>query len=53
MAELQQIRPAQPAADLAMLKKQIQASRTGRLDNAVYEAVKASADIQDSRVKFF
>jgi peptidyl-prolyl cis-trans isomerase D len=53
MAELQQITPAPAPADIAGLKKQIQTGRAGRLDNAVYEAIKASADIKDSRVKFF
>lgn len=53
MAELQQITPAAPAADLASIKKQMQGMRMARLDNAVYEAIKAEADIKDSRVKFF
>ncbi|MFC5270907.1 peptidylprolyl isomerase [Adhaeribacter terreus] len=53
MMELQKINPAQAPADLNMLKQQMLVSRKGRLDNAVYEAIKASADIKDSRVKFF
>lgn len=53
IAELQKITPATTPADLAALKKQIETNRMGRIENSVYEAVKASADIKDQRVKFF
>ncbi|HSI89711.1 MAG TPA: hypothetical protein VK927_01280, partial [Adhaeribacter sp.] len=53
MVELQNITPAPEAADLASLKNQIRSNRAARLDNAVYEAIKAKADIKDNRVKFF
>ncbi len=53
IAELQNVTPATAPADLASLKKQIESGRAGRIENNVYEAIKASADIKDSRVKFF
>lgn len=53
IAEVQNINPAAAPADLASLKKQMEAGRMNRIENSVYEAIKASADIKDSRVKFF
>ncbi|KAA9339969.1 peptidylprolyl isomerase [Adhaeribacter soli] len=53
MAELQQITPAAPVTDIAGVKKQLEGMRMARLDNAVYEAIKAEAEIKDNRVKFF
>jgi peptidyl-prolyl cis-trans isomerase D len=53
VAELQKINPPAPVADLGALKKQIETTRVNRIENNVYEAIKANADIKDSRVKFF
>ena len=53
IAEVQKVTPATPATDLAGLKKQMETGRVNRIESNVYEAVKASADIKDSRVKFF
>ena len=53
MMEQEKITPAPALADVNMLKQQLVASRKNRLENAVYEAIKANADIKDSRVKFF
>ncbi|MBC8083560.1 MAG: peptidylprolyl isomerase, partial [Hymenobacter sp.] len=41
------------ASDLAAVRKQLTAQRTGRADGQVYEAVKANANIKDERNKFF
>ena len=53
VAEVQNITPATAPADLASLKKQMETGRMNRIENNVYEAIKADADIKDSRVKFF
>jgi len=45
-------KPTNPT-DVAAVRKQLTAQRTGRADGLIYEAVKANANIKDERNKFF
>ena len=47
------ITPAAAPTDLKAIRQQLTAQRTARADGAVYEAVKANANIKDERTKFF
>ncbi len=47
------INPAPAAADLKAVRQQLASQRTARADGAIYEAVKANANIKDERTKFF
>lgn len=40
-------------ADVKALRQQLTSQRTARVDGAIYEAVKARANIKDERTKFF
>jgi peptidyl-prolyl cis-trans isomerase D len=47
------INPAPAATDLKAVRQQLTLQRTARADGAIYEAVKANANIKDERTKFF
>ncbi|WP_240731559.1 peptidylprolyl isomerase [Hymenobacter radiodurans] len=47
------ITPAAAPADLKAVRQQLASQRTARADGAIYEAVKANANIKDERTKFF
>jgi peptidyl-prolyl cis-trans isomerase D len=47
------INPAPAATDLKTVRQQLASQRTARADGAIYEAVKANANIKDERTKFF
>ncbi|MGV3540056.1 MAG: peptidylprolyl isomerase, partial [Rufibacter sp.] len=51
--ELTAMNPAPPIADLNNVKQQLQGQRAGRVQGALYEAVRKNADVEDNRVKFF
>ncbi|GAA4019219.1 SurA N-terminal domain-containing protein [Hymenobacter fastidiosus] len=46
------VKPTAPQ-DVKALRQQLAAQRTARADGAIYEAVKARAEIKDNRTKFF
>jgi peptidyl-prolyl cis-trans isomerase D len=45
-------KPTAPA-DVKAVRQQLATQRSARLDGAIYEAVKAKADVKDERTKFF
>ncbi|WP_181304845.1 peptidylprolyl isomerase [Rufibacter sp. XAAS-G3-1] len=53
IVELASISPATPVADVASIKQQLQGTRAGRVQGALYEAVRKNAKIEDNRVRFF
>ncbi|MFC6996603.1 peptidylprolyl isomerase [Rufibacter roseus] len=53
VVELTNLNPAPPIADLATVKQQLKATKDGRVQAALYEAVKKNANIEDNRVRFF
>ncbi|WP_192822529.1 peptidylprolyl isomerase [Rufibacter sp. LB8] len=53
VVELTNITPAPPVSDLATAKKQVQDIRSGRVQAAIYEAVRKNAKVEDNRVRFF
>ncbi|MFB9862965.1 peptidylprolyl isomerase [Rufibacter immobilis] len=53
VVELTNVTPATPVADIASVKQQLQGTRAGRVQSALYEAIRKNADIEDNRVRFF
>ncbi|RNI26954.1 peptidylprolyl isomerase [Rufibacter latericius] len=53
ITELVSLSPATPVADVASVKQQLQGTRAGRVQGALYEAVRKNAKIEDNRVRFF
>lgn len=51
--ELVNILPATPIADVNTIKQQLQSTRSGRVQGALYEAVRKNAKVEDNRVRFF
>ncbi|WP_207433746.1 peptidylprolyl isomerase [Sabulibacter ruber] len=53
VVELTSLTPATPVADITSMRQQVQAQRAGRVQGALYEAVRKNAKIEDNRVRFF
>ena len=53
MVELTQLNPAPEINDFANVKEQIRTTRTSRVENNAFEAIKEKAEIKDNRVRFF
>ncbi|KAA3440377.1 peptidylprolyl isomerase [Rufibacter hautae] len=53
IVQLNSLTPATPVADVASVKQQLQGTRAGRVQSALYEAVRKNAKIEDNRVRFF
>jgi len=53
VVELTSLAPAAPIADASSVKEQIKGLREGRVQGALYEAVKKNANVEDNRVRFF
>ncbi|AKQ47034.1 peptidylprolyl isomerase [Rufibacter radiotolerans] len=53
VVELSSITPATPVADIKAVKQQLQGTRAGRVQGALYEAVRKNAKVEDNRVRFF
>ncbi|WP_210489842.1 peptidylprolyl isomerase [Rufibacter aurantiacus] len=53
IVQLNSLTPAAPVADVASVKQQLQGTRAGRVQSALYEAVRKNAKIEDNRVRFF
>jgi peptidyl-prolyl cis-trans isomerase D len=53
VVELSSITPATPVADVKAVKQQLLGTRAGRVQSALYEAVRKNAKVEDNRVRFF
>lgn len=51
--ELTSITPAAPVSDIGSVKQLVKGLRDGRIQGALYEAVKENANVEDNRVRFF
>ncbi|QHL88193.1 peptidylprolyl isomerase [Nibribacter ruber] len=51
--EMGSVTPAPPVTDVATMKQQLAGQRAGRVQGAIYEAVKKNANVEDNRVRFF
>ncbi|MBA9075995.1 MULTISPECIES: peptidylprolyl isomerase [Rufibacter] len=53
VVELTALAPAPPITDLNNVKQQLVGLRAGRVQGALYEAVRKNANVEDNRVRFF
>ncbi|GAB2543696.1 peptidylprolyl isomerase [Rufibacter soli] len=53
VVELSSITPATPVTDVKAVKQQLLGTRAGRVQSALYEAVRKNAKVEDNRVRFF
>ncbi|AMM50928.1 peptidylprolyl isomerase [Rufibacter sp. DG15C] len=51
--EMTSVTPAPPVTDVNTFKQQLAGQRAGRVQGAIYEAVKKNANVEDNRVRFF
>jgi peptidyl-prolyl cis-trans isomerase D len=51
--EMSSVTPAPPVTDVNSVKQQLAGQRAGRVQGAIYEAVKKNANVEDNRVRFF
>ncbi|GAA4308757.1 peptidylprolyl isomerase [Nibribacter koreensis] len=51
--EMTSVTPAPPVTDVNTVKQQLAGQRAGRVQGAIYEAVKQNAKVEDNRVRFF